>query len=202
MHDQLSSLPFGDKRLPVRFWQKVSADLDSGCWNWRAAKSKGYGVFILDGDRCLAHRLIFKIAAHDPGELFVLHKCDNPACVNPAHLFVGDQSANMQDMAAKGRWKANHASLRKTHCANGHPLHGDNVRLDKHGHRICRACFAASYRKWKLNKRASDMTDIIDFQAGREAAIAGKKRDARRNADWLRGWDQVNDQRKGAENVE
>lgn len=46
------------------------------------------------------------------------------------------------------------------------------------------------------------MTDIIDFQAGREAAIAGKKRDARRNADWLRGWDQVNAEKKGAEYVE
>lgn len=202
MHDQISALRYGDKRLPSRFWQKVSADPNGGCWNWLAAKSKGYGVFILKRERHLAHRLIFSIAERDPGAFFVLHRCDNPACINPDHLFLGDQVANMRDMAAKGRWIRNHAGLRKTHCASGHPLSGDNVRLDKKGHRICRACFAASYRKWKRNKRASEMTDILDFQSGHEAAIAGKKRDARRNADWLRGWDQVNDERKGADNAE
>lgn len=156
MHDDLNPLLFGDKRLPVRFWEKVSIDPDSGCWNWSAAKSKGYGVFIMHHKRHSAHRLSFSIAAHDPGSKFVLHRCDNPACVNPAHLFVGDQTANMQDMAAKGRWRKNNHALKKTHCVRGHPLSGSNVRLNKHGHRVCRSCMSIHYKAWK-NKGAENV---------------------------------------------
>lgn len=148
MHHDLNPLLFEDKRLPSRFWRKVSADPNSGCWNWIAAKSKGYGVFVFQGKRCLTHRLIYSIAHHDPGANFVLHRCDNPACCNPNHLFEGDQFANMQDMAAKGRWQKNHHGLNKTHCVRGHPLFGENVRLNKHGRRVCRACMSIHYRKW------------------------------------------------------
>ncbi len=86
-----------------RFWAKVSKTRN--CWNWTGAiNNKGYGQFHQNGKTVLAHRLSFEtINGPIRTDLFVLHHCDNRRCVNPAHLFLGDASANMQDCAAKGR---------------------------------------------------------------------------------------------------
>lgn len=81
------------------------------CWLWMAAKTlKGYGKFCLgsrrDGSRRqeLAHRHAYaRVHGPVPSDLCVLHRCDNPRCVNPAHLFLGTQTDNMQDCARKGR---------------------------------------------------------------------------------------------------
>ena len=78
---------------------------EDGCWYWTAARNaKGYGTIQLNKKQMLAHRVSFAtfVEAIRPGN-YVLHRCDNPACVNPAHLFQGTQTDNMQDMLAKGR---------------------------------------------------------------------------------------------------
>lgn len=102
-----------------RFMAKVEIQ-ENGCWLWQGAKGKkGYGMFSMgpkykpDGSRrntmVGAHRasyLLFKgeIPEHDSYHgLCVLHKCDNPACVNPDHLFLGTNEDNVHDMDAKGR---------------------------------------------------------------------------------------------------
>lgn len=76
-----------------------------GCWEWKFGRNpKGYGAKIQDG-YTLAHRLVFALK-HGPLQSryqMVLHKCDNPPCCNPDHLFLGDNSVNLADMAAKGR---------------------------------------------------------------------------------------------------
>lgn len=92
------------RRLPEdRFWEKVQKS--DGCWIWTAHRSRtGYGKFLLDGKATTATRFCWEL--HNggiPAGLFVLHKCDNPPCVNPTHLFLGSLSDNMQDSSRKGR---------------------------------------------------------------------------------------------------
>ena len=91
----------------ARFLAKVNKT--SECWLWAGGLSdKGYGVFWLgtkrDGKDQYAHRVAYEIAYGTiPDGLDVLHKCDNPTCVNPAHLWAGTHTENMRDMFAKGR---------------------------------------------------------------------------------------------------
>lgn len=79
--------------------------LRNNCWVWLGWKNKkGYGRINILGKHYMAHRasyLLFK--GKIPEGMFVCHKCDNPSCVNPEHLFLGTNSDNMQDMLRKGR---------------------------------------------------------------------------------------------------
>lgn len=82
---------------------------DTGCWEWSGLRMpKGYGRFGWSSTRgmLLAHRCSWMIFRGDlPSNLCVCHKCDNPPCVNPEHLFLGTKSDNTQDMLSKGRAK-------------------------------------------------------------------------------------------------
>lgn len=76
-----------------------------GCWSWLGTKHDGYGVLCYLGKRVRAHRLSWEIHNNEkiPEGLLVCHKCDNPECSNPDHLFVGTQQDNIDDMRAKNR---------------------------------------------------------------------------------------------------
>jgi len=86
------------------FFDKVSVGGDNECWEWNASKIRGYGSFQIHGKTKYSHILSYELFVGPvPKGLFVLHKCDNPPCVNPNHLFPGTQKQNMEDCAAKGR---------------------------------------------------------------------------------------------------
>lgn len=93
-----------DKGLIDRFWAKV--EKGPGCWEWTAGKLNGYGRIGLTKARgyIFAHRLSYQIHFGSiPDNLKVLHKCDNPGCVRPDHLFIGTMGDNNRDRARKGR---------------------------------------------------------------------------------------------------
>lgn len=93
--------------IEERFWQKVTKLSDDECWPWIANKNnKGYGMLYWKkyGRKVLAHRVSYEI--HNTpidATTCVLHKCDNPQCCNPTHLFLGTMKDNHADMVAKGR---------------------------------------------------------------------------------------------------
>jgi len=98
------------KSLQERFDEKY-VEAPSGCWEWIGSKNwDGYGMIGIAGtDRLswkirIAHRISYALHVGEiPAGINVLHKCDNPACVNPDHLFLGTQRQNVHDMIAKGR---------------------------------------------------------------------------------------------------
>jgi hypothetical protein len=101
---ETKALPVLTQREASRFYNFVSPEPMSGCYLWTGeCNRRGYGKIRVRNEKFLAHRLSFSIAVKDPQSLLVLHKCDNPCCVNPAHLFLGSQSDNLYDMHRKGR---------------------------------------------------------------------------------------------------
>lgn len=89
--------------LEQRFWKHIQKT--EYCWLWAGSKDKkGYGRINRNGSPILAHRLSWEIHfGLIPDGLSVLHRCDNPPCCNPEHLFLGDQLENMQDCSRKDR---------------------------------------------------------------------------------------------------
>ena len=116
----------GRTPIEVRFWAKVDVRGDDDCWEWTGCrKPSGYGQLNLGKGkpRGAAYRLSYEWAKGPiPEGQVVMHSCDNPPCVNPAHLSVGTQRDNALDMVSKGR-----SRMKQTHCKNGHERTPENL---------------------------------------------------------------------------
>jgi hypothetical protein len=120
-----------------RFWSKVDRRGDGECWPWTGHKhERGYGHIRIKGQHRRASQLSWEIFNEKPFPmgLCALHSCDNPNCVNPAHIRAGTHADNMADKVARGR-----ASRRLTHCRRGHEFTPENTLLIG-GKRRCRTC--------------------------------------------------------------
>lgn len=149
-------------KLRQRFFKSVEK-MPNGCWEWRGGKSAaGYGV-IRVGSRSAGtsatvttHRMSWAI--HNgfvmPSGAFVCHKCDNPPCCNPDHLFLGTHLDNMRDLTAKGRRHNAYTKNPPTHCKRGHEFSEKNTRINEHGNRCCRQCANWHQRRYTAAKRA------------------------------------------------
>lgn len=149
LSDSLVTMKKPKETYEAKFWRNV--DTSGECWLWMGARTgRGYGNFWDGSKQRPAHRYAYELINGPIAEgLFACHKCDNPQCVNPDHIFPGTPKDNMQDMQAKGRKKSNGYDKR-THCIRGHELAGDNLRKTGNGTRQCKKCST----DWSRAKRA------------------------------------------------
>lgn len=121
-----------------RFNSKINKT-PSNCWEWTGSRlPKGYGQFRALGEQ-YAHRVSYILKYRvDIDGLVVCHRCDNPPCVNPEHLFIGTLDDNMRDMVLKGRSKKGKHYV--TACPQGHEYTEENTLVRREGARTCLIC--------------------------------------------------------------
>lgn len=133
---------FQPRPLTERFWERIDRSNNDGCWSWRGGKdASGYGTLVggvlegQSGKYLKAHRVSWELHYGPiPDGLFVLHRCDNPPCCNPKHLFLGTAGDNIRDAVAKGRTAKGERNGTRLHPErlargdrNGTHLHPDRV---------------------------------------------------------------------------
>lgn len=98
-----SSKKYTPEKAQAVFWSRVDKNAPNGCWHYMGARDKwGYGDISYLRKHVQAHRLVWKLLRSDPGELDVLHKCNNPPCCNPDHLYLGTDMDNAADRIKAG----------------------------------------------------------------------------------------------------
>jgi hypothetical protein len=93
-----------DQTVAKRFWKRVKTAKRDECWIWQGGRtSQGYGKFSVSGKTALSHRIAWELVNGVAPDKQICHRCDNPSCVNPHHLFTASQKENMRDKKKKGR---------------------------------------------------------------------------------------------------
>lgn len=150
------------KKTPEeRFWSRVVKGGPDECWPWVGANTRGYGILSVNDKNTKSTR--FSWALHHgvpfPEHLDCCHTCDNPPCVNPAHLFPGTASDNAKDAVAKGRVKTptqrgfppGNAGIKN--CKRGHEFTPENTLITPQGRRSCRTCVRMHKRAYEARVR-------------------------------------------------
>jgi hypothetical protein len=164
----LANLQMSEAQIGA-FLQRVEKR-EGGCWIWLGRRTtNGYGRFYLNGYGDLrTNRLSYCHFKGNPGNQLVCHRCDNPLCVNPGHLFLGDHSINALDASNKGRLKF--WGRDAEYCKRGHPFSGDNLRILSrwNAKRECREC-----AKLRIQKHDAKRSEMRRLRRLAEAAKGG-----------------------------
>ena len=161
---------FAGSRLTVeeraaRFWSRIRKGVPDDCWEWTAGKfSRGYGVAWNGKVATQASRIVWELTRGKiPSGMQVCHKCDNPGCCNPDHLFLGTMADNMQDKIRKNRqWRCPkerswmHKALKKVQGENN-----PRAQLTERDVQEIRSC-----------RGLIDNKDMADFFGVQPAAIS------------------------------
>lgn len=135
-----------------RFWAKVKKT--DYCWIWQGkatcGKSRKYGQFSIKNKSVEVHRFSWQLANGPiPKGMNILHKCDNPICVNPDHLFIGTNLDNIKDKMAKGRWKGGRPKFTPHVCPRC-----KKIRQIVKG--FCHSCYITLLRRKKFHRKGRD----------------------------------------------
>lgn len=138
---------FGQPEPPTaeqRLMERVRGFEADECWPFN--RSSRHAYISVDGASVGAHRVSY-VMHHGPipEGMVVRHRCDNPPCVNPAHLEIGTQADNVRDMYERGR----NNNFKPTHCRHGHEFTEENTRHWR-GERICRTCARERERRYRM----------------------------------------------------
>jgi hypothetical protein len=151
----------------IRFWRFVGLHSHYDCWDWNGALNKdGYATFSIQGKSYRANRFSWEMHNGEiPDGINVLHKCDNRACVNPNHMFLGSQKDNVQDAISKGR---QNQSTKNTHLVGeNHP----SSKLSNHDIEVIRTVYAGG----------SSLSDIAKVYSVNKTTISRIVNHKRRN---------------------
>ena len=143
---------------PENFWQRADrTGGESSCWSWGGHLDRhGYGRFRIVNQWHLAHRYALELTIgrplrwDDTSREEACHTCDNPSCVNPRHLYVGDRLTNMSDAVERGRLvnPLAAANAAKDECPKGHAYDEANT-YHYRGARQCKTCRRAANRQYR-----------------------------------------------------
>ncbi len=139
--------PTGVPKHPTEY----VVDTSTGCWQWmRGMTPNGYGYAQRNGAKRGAHRLYWEeVNGPIPSGMTIDHLCNNPSCVNPAHMTLATLRENI--LRGSSPWAVN---ARKTHCPAGHQYDASNTYITKQGKRHCRLCDAAKHRRHRAERSA------------------------------------------------
>jgi hypothetical protein len=161
--------PNQDKPLIQRLLEKTKVgNTPDDCWEWQGARTSPgwHGIMTYRGKHLMAHRVSFEhYRGPIPEGLFVLHRCDNPPCVNPDHLELGTLHQNSLDASRRGRM----VRVPKERCKRGHLFEGNTYIHPITGRRSCHECIRfRNAQRWRR-----EQADVHRGRDTREQAALG-----------------------------
>ena len=158
------------------FLERLHREEGSECW-WfldGEAVGRGYKYISWQGRGLMAHRFAYELFIGEiPDGLLVLHSCDTPPCVNPAHLRIGTHAENVKDLYSRGRHRTNGFDKRD-HCPQGHEYTTENTYLFEN-RRYCRSCHkehsSAHARKMQREQPELKRQKLRDWRASKKHPI-------------------------------